>query len=481
MTRRTAALAGSATTSRGQTLRPRVVGRFCDIAAVVLVACRPAARAEVRAPAPDARDVAVVIESSTGRAGPVALSSAGPIMLVQGAPPLRVGGRTFDAAGDAVILALDWNGALRWAHQLRSDAHVIIDGLVSLPDGSVLFTGAFERSLVLAERETVAIGSRDCFVARVDEHGAAVSLTGLGGTQETCCRSIAVDGDEAWFAGFFNGALALGGREHASKGLIDGFVAHTTLSRGAIDGGFTIGTPGEEVARDVLLVGDDLLLVGGYGSPWGPNGDIGIAIANRALVLSASVKLESVGDADGFIARFDRSGQPRWALRQAGPGFDVVKQVAPLGDGFAATVFSQQGAPPPGVSGMASDVPLGGWVVHFDADGVERWRWTDPAIVSPSAIVTTDRGVAFSGHYRDGLVAGDERWPARGTTDAMWIELDASGRFVRGDHCGSAGADFSDAIAIDREQRIWFGGGSDADSTCTGDAAGGFLRRAAAP
>ena len=461
----------------------RSISIFAAVLAITSAACRPT-EAQVRSPATGDDDIRVAVEGEISRVWSIALVSAGPVVVGTAAGPLRIAGRAVEAdarGGDGYVAGFDWKGGLRWIQRLPSNAHVISDGLLRLPDDSVLLVGSFERSLWLADRELSGVGKRDCFVARLDATGAVISAYAWGSSEETLCRGVTIIDDSAWIVASFSGTLRLGTREHVSRGILDVVVAEVGLGDGALRSSFSFGTPAEDVGRGILATENDLIVVGSYGSPWGPLGDAGVAPDHRALELTPALRLAALGDADGFVARLDRTGEPRWAVRQAGPGFDVVKQVTALRDGFAISVCSQQGAPPPGVSGLASDVPLGGWVTHLGPDGTERWRWSDPAVVTPSAIVTSARGVVFSGHYRDGLVVGAERWAARGPSDAMWIELDVHGHLLRGGHCGSPGTDNAYAVAVDNSQRVYFGGVVDVGSTCTPNVSGGFLLSAARP
>jgi hypothetical protein len=425
----------------------------------------------------------IVVEGETTRIVDMTFDEDGPIALGSGAGRLTIGQHELAAGGDAFVVALTWDGRVRFVHRLRSEAHIIHDGLVRLDDGGVLFVGSFHGSIELGDLHEDASGPRDCFVARLDDRGRPLFLRRWGGTGEALCRDVALVGDDAWVVGSFSGELSAGDRALESVGSLDVVLGQLRLRDGAVTSGFSFGTPAEDVGRGIVAPDTGALVVSGsYGSPWGAEGEFDLSLARRSLTLGPAAVLEGVGDADGFIAQMDASGRTHWATPQAGPGFDVVKQLTISGDGVTATVVSQTSAPPPGVSGMASDVPLSGYVVQLGPDGRERWRWSDPALISPSGIVTTKRGVAFAATYRDGLVAGDVRWSAEGESDALWIEVDGSGRFVRGEHCGGPGMDLAIAIGVDATQRVLLGGRAEAASDCVPrESSGGFLRWSARP
>ena len=420
----------------------------------------------------------VAVGASEAGVGEVAIATEGPVVLLSGAGELSAGGSTLASGGDAGIVALDLEGHARWAHRVEAPGHVTTDGLAVAADGSVVFVGSFTGTLAIAGQRVEAGGERSCFVAVLEPDGTPRHLVGLGGEETTLCRGTALDVETVWVVGFFDGALPLPGEPIRSHGLPDVFVLEVDVARGEPRHGFAFGTAGEDVGRDIVVTPRGVIVTGSYASPFGPDGALDLGEEARTLSLGPS-SLSPVGDADGFVAAFDRDGAPQWATRLAGPGFDVVKQASPLGDGIAVSVASQREAPPAGVSGLVSDVPLSGFVAHLGPDGAERWRWGHPSIVSPHGLASTDAGVAVVGHYREGLVVAGEAWPARGETDVMLVELDSGGVPIFGAHCGGPGPDFGYALAAEGAS-LFFGGRASPASTCGTPSATtvtGFLAR----
>lgn len=377
------------------------------------------------------------------------------------------------AGGDAFVFALDLAGRARWARRMAADR--LIQGEMDvLPGGDVLLCGAAAGMLTMPPLRAAGESRWNGFVARIGADGEPQFLETWTGTGNVVLRDLARVGAEAWVVGSFDGQLTVGGESFTARGLLDVLVLRIDPESGATRGAFTFGTEAEDLGRGIAPLLDGVVLTGSYGSPWGPEGDPGLGRSQRTLRLPGIGALEPVGDADGFVIHLGRDESYRWAKRLAGPGFDVVKQAVVVGSSVVVSVASQPQAPPPGVSGMASDVPMGGYVASLDPSGTELWRWFDPAIVSPHDLVALDGGrIAAVGHYRDGLAAGAQPWRSQGETDVMLVILDGEGRPVGGDHCGGPGGDFGYIVAATPSGTVLFGGNASPGSTCTQGRGGG--------
>ncbi len=411
--------------------------------------------------------------------GDLVATADGPVILVTGEGPVNVAGTRLDAGGDAAVVGLDWQGRARWHVRLRAPGHVTTDALSQRSDGRIVFLGSFSGQLELGRHRVVATGERDCFFAVLAADGKPEMLASLGGEATTVCRDLVSDGDMSWIVGSFGGELSVGERRLHARGLLDVFVARISVDAGTFDAGLSFGTLGEDVGRAIVVDAAGLVIAGSYGSPFGPDGKIEVSDADRALAFGPDLRLSPVGDADAFVAAIDRSGRARWATPLAGPGFDVAKDVVAVDDGFVVSVASQLRAPPPGVSGLASDVPMSGYVTGLDRHGEPRWRWAHPSLVSPHGLAVIDSGVVVVGHYRDGLEVGAERWETAGDIDAFVVALDPDGKVTGGTHCGGPQADLAYAVATAGDDVFFVGSTSGASSCAPGRAevSRGYLAR----
>lgn len=102
----------------------------------------------------------VLLEGQAPRVLDVTLDANGPMALASAKGPVSIGERRIDGDGDALVVAFDWDGGVRWAQRLRSPAHVMHEGITVLGDGDVLFVGSFENTLGLEDLESPLRRSR---------------------------------------------------------------------------------------------------------------------------------------------------------------------------------------------------------------------------------------------------------------------------------------------------------------------------------
>src|SRR4051812_31317215 len=98
--------------------------------------------------------------------------------------------------------------------------------LVALSDGGVVVAGTFSGSVAFApDKVLAASGPHDGFVARYRRDMRLVWVVPLvsGGEQVVIADAAVLAGDEVVIAGWFSGALKVGGQALASAGGLDAF------------------------------------------------------------------------------------------------------------------------------------------------------------------------------------------------------------------------------------------------------------------
>ncbi|HWB76564.1 MAG TPA: hypothetical protein VG755_16475 [Nannocystaceae bacterium] len=150
----------------------------------------------------------------------------------------------------------------------------------------------------------------------------------------------------------------------------------------------------------------------------------------RRLALGSSDEIVVVGaagvasnGANIFVGKYSEDGESLWS-QQPGTSSDDEAWAVQISDNDVIVV-----------GGYVSNAGTGRdfWLASYDADGDERWQYDlDAATLDPDAIAPSDdevRGLLFSPPR--GIVAvgkstyggSDQRFAARGTIDAMGIEL----------------------------------------------------------
>lgn len=296
---------------------------------------------------------------------------------------------TATASFDLFLARYDPDGRLSWAREVGGDGRMHGAAVAALPDGSAVLTGSFAGTTVFgrgtaSEIEVTSPTRNGIFVARYDADGVPAWVRSFGARPADEGTAIGVDpGGGIVVAGHVGMGVAFDAFTPAVEGETDAFLARFT-PEGDVDRAWRIGGPGDDSADGLAVLPDGGLLVtghyeagatfdaGGEGEPrraaaghtdafvarydaggallWvasagGPGPDAGFAVAadpeGGAVVAGAfegtavfgagetnETRLTAVGDADAFVARYDRDGRLLWAVMAGGPGHDAVRGLA---------------------------------------------------------------------------------------------------------------------------------------------------------
>lgn len=393
---------------------------------------------------------------------------------------VTVGGRLLSEVPGPFVVSVDLYGAPRWVRTLEAEGAAAIDGLALAPGGELVFSGWFEGSVRSSRFEFHSEGGVDCMVGRANADGTLAWLRSLGSPGRDFCRKLVLDGEGTiWVAGSHEGPWKTG-TWGASRGMSDVVVIGLSGADGSTVGAIEFGSAGDDLGRSVVLDGGGLVIAGTFGGPFGPDQKQRLPQGEAVMELSDTIALRQTGDYDGFVVAVAPSGAPRWATAIASPGFDTITHAVVHGDGVIVTGAMQPQAPPEGVPGMTSDMPLQGFVSRIDAQGQIAWTWTDPLFASGQAVAIVRDRVAVLGHHRDGLDVGVGSWRVAGNTGVTLALLDAqTGTPVGGYGCDGPGSDYGHALATTPDGRVAIAGRTRGPGGCApaaGEDVVGFVR-----
>ncbi len=207
------------------------------------------------------------------------------------------------AAEDALLLAFDAQGALRWAH-LTGSPYDDGSAAVAAAGDTILWGGFFWGQAALADTTlTTANGSKGLFVHALDaDDGSRLWSLCLRGTGQKELGAIVPAGGGAWLVGYFSDTLFAGSDTLVATGAHDLFALQLDAA-GQIAGAHHAGLEGSVRAEVAALLPDGGLVAGGR--------------FRGKLAFAGDTLRSSTLDHDVFVACFDAAGQPLWA-RMAG-------------------------------------------------------------------------------------------------------------------------------------------------------------------
>lgn len=299
-----------------------------------------------------------------------------------------------------------------WMHQFGTPDGDAASGVASLGSDGMIVCGSTSGSLGGASE-----GGHDLFLARFDANGEQVWVRQYGSRTHDYASSIANDG--------FGGVLVAGETEgklgEKLFGYHDAFVARFDGSGNEI---WTVqlGTTAWDVAHAVASDGNGGAMVAG--------------------VTDAEIGGVSAGNADAFLAHYDRDGEELW-IRQFGTS-GVDSALAAVSDAAAgAFVAGVTTGAFTGTNAGAHDV----FLVRFSGEGEQLWARQFGAAGTDQVFDLAPDG--SGGVFVAGSTRGNLGGANAGRSDAFIAHYDAMGNQIWIEQFGSVGFDAATAITYD--------------------------------
>lgn len=228
------------------------------------------------------------------------------------------------------LASLDASGKPQWVRTIDV-GNGWTKGVASGPDGSVLVTGAFEKSLRI-EGKVVAksVGDTDVFVARFERDGRLAWAIRAGGLALDLSYGIAVAADgTSYVVGSISGEAAFGNLTARHAGDRDVFVAAFDPN-GQVLWVSTAGGPDSDEASAVTLTPQgSVCLTGSFG---------GVAKFQSVTLTMPPPEPNKIGNpSNAFVVCHSQMGEVLWAERiGTHTSWDRGWDIAALGDGSVA-------------------------------------------------------------------------------------------------------------------------------------------------
>lgn len=351
---------------------------------------------------------------------------------------------TFGAAGDrksngksdAFVARVDASGAFQWVTTLGGKNEERGDAVAVDAQGNVAFTGLFSDTMTAGELSAKAGGSDDLFVAGIDPKGELQWLWTAGGVASDAATAIAPAGDGGWIVVVsFGGEVDLGGTPVKSRGAEDSALVK-------LDAGGKVQWVthlGGEYADDLTHVAVD------------PAGNIFAVGQFRGALELGGATMQSAGDTDVFVARFDSVGNHvwskrignAWAERSGGLAVDPAGHVVITGSfdkdlDFLGTALLSKGE---------SDV----FVARLSPDGALLWVKSyggERADVGLSVAADRAGNVVVTGGFETTIDLGGGAFKSAGYMDGFLAKLSADGRHLWSRRFGAKDQDVGLAVAV---------------------------------
>jgi hypothetical protein len=395
--------------------------------------------------------------SERGASAPRVQDPASETLIMSINYPLRL----FSTLVLASVALLTPNAGDAWPVLVSGGGRNYGKDVVVANDGSVFVAGMIGPASGLqgggpAPQRTSAgpAGPLDAFVLRADPDGKVLWMRSFGGPAVEMPHAVAVSPRaEAVVSGFFTGSGPYGpeGRMVGSAGGRDGFVAFFSAT-GELRSAFTVGGEGDdEIFQHALTDSGDVVIAGPF--------ERHLAFGGNTLV--------SAGGKDGFVARVDATGRPRWTRRIGGTGEDWALAVVCDDEGnvYVGGAFS-------GEARFESDTPgtaqvhrsTGNWDAFIARYSGTTGRLTDVLTFGGTGRdwigaggLAWKRGSLYAIGDFEGRIEPRSGWALRsaGAADVFMLKLDSGLQVQAAARFGGTGADRGHRIMAGDDGSIW--------------------------
>jgi hypothetical protein len=325
---------------------------------------------------------------------------------------------------DAWLGRFDSTGTALWLAQLGTTAD---DRAYAAASAGVL-VGTYVGGLTAGDLNGTNAGLNDAWLALYDGTGTQLWVRQFGTSGNELLAGAAADGSGGvYVAGYTEGSLI-----GTNAGLTDAWLARYD-STGTQLWIRQLGSTAEDAATTVTSDGVGGVIVAGWTA-----GDLAGA---------------SLGEHDGWLARYDGAGNQLWIVKYGTSAWDQVLTASP--DGLSGSYIG--GYTAVDVSTAGADA----WLAHFDSTGA--FQWIVP-FTTPNTEFALCSAVDSTGDvYVGGSTSGDLIGTNQGSDDAWVARVEPSGTLVWLDQLGTAGPDGAYAGAADGAVGVFFAGSTGGD------------------
>lgn len=352
---------------------------------------------------------------------------------------LHLGAQTLTSAGahDVAVARLAPDGSVVWAAGFGAELDELTGGLAVGADGNpVLVATFYSAQLTVAGSDLLNDGDgADAFLVKLGAATGAplwVRRIGQSGSFTPGGVAVAPSADanqpgDVVVAGTFQGTLVCLGPS-CVNGQIQSSSVEAFVQRVAGDGltlrwTKTVGGPGADAANAVAVGADGSVFAGGK-------------VSQDAKLDMITLTPAGNSDAQAFLAKLSKDGEPLWAHAYGDLGAQTILGVAVSTGGDVVAGGASQGAID-FAGGVALPLkPSQAFVVKLSKGGAALW-----ARGYPAPFLTYVAGVAFdaagnvlaTGPFQTTVDFGGKTPLVAGQTDAFLLKLDAAGayRWVR--------------------------------------------------
>lgn len=319
---------------------------------------------------------------------------------------------------------------------------IAIDGA-----GNIFVSGHFHNTAVFGNTNVISNGGFDLFIAKYTNKGILEWVRSAGGTGDDMARAIAVDNNgNAYITGTIQNTVTFGATTLTSAGLGDIYIAKYN-SAGTLQWVQKGGGTSDDMAYGIVLdSGTNPYIVGFFG---------GSATFGGSTIQSA-------GDIDVFVAKYNTTGALQWVQRTGGSNTDFGRGVAVDNNGFVYITGYSAGATIIGNNSFPGSGGADIFIAKYNPV-TSGWIWSISGISTESdngtAIKADNNGnIYLTGYFGNSLNLYGTIINSAGAFDVFVAKFTTDGVLVWLKRAGGADFDVGVDIALDSDGNVYVAG-----------------------
>lgn len=359
----------------------------------------------------------------------------------------KAGERTAKGKSDALVMALDHDGAPAWIVPMGGIEEDVANAVAVRAD-RVLAVGNFAGRLTVQGADGAAplvsqgAGSDDLFAVCLDRAGAAQWAFTAGGRDSDGANSVAAASDGWIIGGSFSGRAQFGTTELESRGATDALLVKLS-PEGEVRWVKQFGGRYKDMIWRVAVDPSDNVFVQGV-------------FADEVSWGGDPLKTRNGNDNDIVLAKYDANGNHLWSRRFGNAFNELAGGLAVDAAGFASITGSFDLS----IDFGKGEVPAAGesdvYVARFSPTGELVWSTTFGASREDIGFgIAADQtgNVVVAGWFQRVVDFGGGAKASYGNQDAFVVKLDANGKHVWSTTFGDKDHDQARALAVDDKGR----------------------------
>ena len=313
-------------------------------------------------------------------------------------------------------------------------------------ESNVYVTGFFEDTVSFGNLTASSSGSLDIFIVKYKNNGTVAWVQTAGGTSGDFGFGITTDASgNVYVTGTFKNTATFGPTSITSAGEEDVFIAKYN-SGGTLQwvqqAGGTLADHGSKLSVD-------------------DNNNVFVTGHFSGSALFGATTLNSVGDWDMFVAKYDTDGNLGWVQQAGGTDKDGGRGISIDTNGNVCISGFFKNTATFGVTMITTVDSVDVFVAKYSTNGILQWvQQAGGKMFDISFGLTTDpdNNIFISGHFQDSISFGADTLISKGHWDVFIAKYDTNGNLQWVQHAGGPDMDTGSGIIADSLGNVYVTG-----------------------